>query len=202
MKRGHLLLIAGAAAFVTGIAIAAAWGTAFTGALLSQNTVTKNAVIEPGKSVDQQTNVTSLDRPVSIAISVAPNGQAASTKLREEVTDPRGNIVSRNEFSNTIFTSLSPTSAGVYTLTVTNIGTQPVVINGVLGHLPFIGSNGKPDFSSPGSFDVVMITLGTGLAGAGILMMIGGGVLAFMERNRASQDRSSATGGGVTYGKY
>ena len=201
MKRGYMLLVAGAGVFVAGITIAAVWDTAFAGAFLSQNTVTKNAIIDPGKSIDQQTTVTALDRPVSIAISVAQNGQAGTSSFREEVKDPSGNIVSRNEFTNAIFTTFSPTSAGVYRLTVTNIGTQPAMINGAFGHVPFIGANGKPDFSSPGSFDVVMITVGAGLAGAGVLMMIGGGVLAYMERRSNSQGQSSTTEGGVTYRK-
>ena len=199
MNRGHIVLVAGAVAFIVGIAIAAAGGTAFTGAFLSQNTLTKNAAVDPGRSIDAQTTVTALDKPISVAINVAPAGQAAS--FRAMVIDPSGNVVSKNDFTNSLFTTVEPSTTGVYTLTMTNTGTQAASVNAAFGHLPFMGANGKPDFSAPDSRDIVMLTVGTSLAGAGVLMLIGGGVLTYMERKRSSTYGQSATEGGVTYRK-
>ena len=68
MKRGHVILIAGAALFVAGIVVAAIWAISFGASFLQDNTIVGGTTIGAGQSVDAKTDVNQLDRPISLAI--------------------------------------------------------------------------------------------------------------------------------------
>jgi hypothetical protein len=203
MKRGHVLLMSGAALLAAGITISALWGVSFAGSFLQENTVVAKTTLDATKSVEARTDVNQLDKPLTLAIGIDKSGQQPyPIRLRETVTDPSGKVVSTNEFADSFFTSLKPEATGVYTVTVTNLGTKPVTISGAFGHMPFIGTNGKPDINvMAGGQGLGMIIVGGGLAAAGVLVLIIGGVITAVDGRTKSQNTATAGQGGVTYRK-
>jgi|SRR5581483_4450373 len=203
MKRGYIVLIAAGMLFAVGVAISAVWGVEFAGAFLRDNTIVAKTSIEVGQSVDARTDVSQIDRPISLAIGVDKAGQASSEiKLREIITDPNGKVVSSNEFGDSFFTSFKPEVNGVYTATMSNLGTRPVTISGAFGYMSFIGSDGKPDIDNmmSASRGFGMVFAGMGLIAAAIIALVVGVVVLVVD-NRNRQNTTTPNEGGVTYRK-
>src|SRR5918911_2882359 len=107
MKRGHIILIAGAVLLAAGITIASFWAISFAGSFVINNTLIGKTIIDGGRSVSIQNHVTQLDEPISLTLGIDKTtavGQlqqpsATNTRVRETVTDPSGRVVSTNEFS-------------------------------------------------------------------------------------------------------
>jgi len=207
MKRGHIILIAGAALLVTGIAISAVWGISFASTLVKDNTMIGKTVINSGKSIDAKTDVNNLDRPITLMLGVDRNGQPALpllevSRLKETVTDPSGKIVSDSEFGESFLASFKPEVTGPYTLTITNLGTKPVSISGTFGHVSFIGPDGKPDMNRMmEGGGLGMIVAGGGLATAGVVALIAGAIITAIDSRGKSSASASTSEGGITYRK-
>ncbi len=207
LKRGHIILIVGAALFVAGIVIAAIWAISFGASFVRDNTIVARSSIGAGQSVSAKTDVNQLDRPISLAIAVDKSGQSAPSEIRlkEVVTDPSGKIVSNNEFADGFFTSFKPEIMGTYTVTVLNLGTRPVTVSGTFGYMSFMGPNGSssPDVSKIMSTEGLgVVIIGGGLASAGVIVLIVGAIVTVIDsRKRRESTTSTTTEGGVTYRK-
>ncbi|HEY6756775.1 MAG TPA: hypothetical protein VI037_05240 [Nitrososphaera sp.] len=217
MKRGHIVLISGAVLLVVGIIISAIWAVQFAGSFLRDNTIVAQTSIDAGKSVDSRIDVNQLDRPVSLAIGIDRSGQiqqqqqpqippssssssSSNVRLKEVVTDPNGRVVSSNEFGDSFFTSFKPEVAGVYTVTVTNLGTNPVTVSGAFGYMPFNALGGKPNIDSMlGSGGLGMIIAGGIFAAAGVVTLIVGAIITVIDSRRQSPTTTSE--GGISYRK-
>ena len=219
MKRGYIILISGAVLLVAGIIISAVWAVQFAGSFLRDNTIVAQTSVDAGKSVDTRINVDQLDRPVSLAIGIdqtqlqpttpsqsqqqIPATQSSDIRLKEEVTDPNGRVVSSNEFSNSFFTSFKPEVTGVHTVTISNLGTRTVSVNGAFGYMPFIGPDSKPNFDNMigGGWGLGMIIAGGALAGVGVVTLIIGTIITVVDNRRHSSTTTTTTDGGITYRK-
>jgi hypothetical protein len=206
MKRGHIVLASGAIMLVAGIVISAIWGVSFAGSFLRENTIVAKTIIDAGKSVEAKTNVNQLDRPVSLAIGIDRSGQQqtfSDMRLKETVTDPDGKVVNSNEFGGSFFTSFSPQVAGVYTVTISNIGTKPVSVSGAFGYMSFMGPDGKPNIGAvTGEGELGMIIAGGGLAMAGIITLIVGAIVTAIDSRASKQSGATTTReNGITYRK-
>lgn len=212
MKRGYIVLISGAVLLVAGIVISAIWAVQFAGSFLRDNTLVAQTSIDAGKSVDTRIDVDQLDRPVSLAIGIdqteqppppqIPSSSSSSDiRLKEVVIDPNGRVVSSNEFGDSFFTSFKPEVAGVYTVTVSNLGTRPVSISGAFGYMPFIGLDGKPNIESmTGVGGLGMIIAGGALAAVGVVTLIVGAVITVAD-SRKQTPPTTTSEGGITYRK-
>jgi hypothetical protein len=208
MKRGHIVLISGAVLLVAGIIISAIWAVQFAGSFLRDNTIVPQTSIDAGKSVDTRIDVYQLDRPVSLAIGIDWTEQQQAIpspldiRLKEVVTDPNGRVVSSNEFGDSFFTSFKPEVTGVYTVTVSNVGTRPVSISGAFGYMPFVGHDGKPNIESmTGVGGLGMIIAGGTLASAGVVTLIVGAIITVVDSRKQSPTSTTTTEGGITYRK-
>jgi hypothetical protein len=217
MKRGYIILISGAVLLVAGIIISAVWAVQFAGSFLRDNTIVAQTSVDAGKSVDTRINVDQLDRPVSLAIGIdqtqlqplpsqqqqIPATQSSDIRLKEEVTDPNGRVVSSNEFSNSFFTSFKPEVTGVHTVTISNLGTRTVSVNGAFGYMPFIGPDSKPNFDNMigGGWGLGMIIAGGALAGVGVVTLIIGAIITVVDSRKHSSTTTTTTDGGITYRK-
>jgi hypothetical protein len=217
MKRGYIILISGAVLLVAGIIISAIWAVQFAGSFLRNNTIVAQTSVDAGKSVDTRINVDQLDRPVSLAIGIdqtqlqplpsqqqqTPATQSSDIRLREEVTDPNGRVVSSNEFGNSFFTSFKPEVTGVHTVTISNLGTGTVSVNGAFGYMPFIGPDSKPNFDNMigGGWGLGMIIAGGALAGVGVVTLIIGAIITVVDSRKHSSTTTTTTDGGITYRK-
>ena len=218
MKRGYIILISGAVLLVAGIIISAVWAVQFAGSFLRDNTIVAQTSVDAGKSVDTRINVDQLDRPVSLAIGIdqtqlqpptptpsaqPPATQSSDIRLKEEVTDPNGKVVSSNEFSNSFFTSFKPEVTGVHTVTISNLGTGTVSVSGAFGYMPFIGPDSRPNFDNMigGGWGLGMIIAGGALAGVGVVTLIIGAIITVVDSRRHSSTTTTTTDGGITYRK-
>ena len=213
MKRGYVTLISGAVLLVIGIVISAIWGVSFANSFMANNTIVAKTIINAGQSVSAKTDVTQLERPISLAVGIDRTGQQQASsspldaRLRETITDPNGKVVSSNEFRDSFFTSFKPEITGVYIVTVSNLDTKPISIGGAFGQMPFVGTNGKPDINAmmTGGGGLNMIILGGGLATVGIIVLIAGGIITVIDsrRSKSSNATSSSTtsSNGITYRK-
>ena len=220
------MLIAGAVLLVAGITISAVWGVSFAGSFVTSfvrdNTLVAKTTINAGQSVSAQNQVSQLDRPISLTVGIDRTATLpASTtttntitnnniRLRETITDPNGKVVSSNEFGNGFVTSFKPEVAGVYTVTITNLGTIPVSISGTFGYLPFIGNNGNPvDINTmmgggaAGQQGLGMIIAGGAMAATGVVILIVGAIVTVADsRAKPSTSTNTTTSeGGITYRK-
>jgi uncharacterized membrane protein len=158
--------------------------------------------IEPGSSVEAATTqVTDISKPITVAIHIqrlgeigeADEGDGLGQRLQEQlqqqlqlpreqrqarlienVIDPSGTVVSNNEFSANLFTTLEPQNTGEYTLNITNAGARNVTIDGIFGHVPLLtaASSFVEGGERPQLFDISLSTFSLVIAG-GILMAIG-----------------------------
>lgn len=209
------MLASGAVLLVAGIVISAIWGVSFAGSFLRENTIVAKTIIDAGKSVNAKTDVNRLDGPISLAIGIDGPGQQQQTfsdiRLKETVTDPNGKVVNSNEFGGPFFTSFNPQVAGVYTITISNIGTKPVSISGAFGYMSFVGPDGKPkiDATAVGGGGeeregLGMIIAGGGLVAAGIIALVVGAIITAIDGRANKQNQSGATTtseNGITYRK-
>ncbi|SRR5579885_2048430 len=206
MKRGHAILIGGAILLVAGIAVAAVWGISFAGSFLSNNTIVGRTTIYPGQSISAKTDVSQLDKQIALTVGVERvNGQIPiNVQLKETITDPNGNIVSSNQFTDSYITSIKPQVTGAYTVTLTNIGSTPVSVGGTFGYFPMIGANGQPDTNAMmmNGQGVGIIITGGLMAFAGVITLIVGGIITVADsRRHSSTESTSSTQGGITYRK-
>jgi hypothetical protein len=203
LKRGHIILIGGAVLLVTGIAIAAVWGVSFASSFVANNTIIVGTPIQPSRSVEARTDVNTLDRPLSLAIRIERQQQSPldNIRLKETISDPNGKIVSSSEFQESFFTTIKPTATGTYTVTVSNFGTKPVTISGTFGYMPFVTAEGKPNLDEMTPVGgLSMIIVGGGLAAAGIVTLIVGGIITVLD-GRKTQGTATTSEGGITYRK-
>ncbi len=143
-----------------------------------------------------------INRPVSLAIGIDRTGiqqplpspsQIPPTSspdiiLKEEVKDPNGRVVSRNEFGDSFFTTFSPEVTGDYTITVSNLGIRPVTVSGAFGYMPFIGSDGNLPFGSimGGEWGLGMIIAGGALASIGVVTLVVGAIITIADSRKQS----------------
>jgi uncharacterized membrane protein len=191
--------------------------------------------IEPGSSVEAATTqVTDISKPITEAIHIqrlggreeADEGDGVGQRLQERlqqqlqlpreqrearlnatVIDPSGTIVSNNEFSANLFTTLQPQNTGEYTLNITNAGARNATIYGVFGHVPLLAaaSSFVESGERPQLFDISLSTFSLVIAG-GILMAIGfitiiaGTMIVILDGRKGRKQKSGGSGAAETEG--
>jgi hypothetical protein len=159
LREYNIILIIGGALFVAGIIVAAIWAIPFASTLLRENILINQVSIDPGRSVEETTQVIDVSRPITVAIHVGRPEEAgppeeeedgeqqqvsqreqAVLRLIETVKDPSGAIMSTKEFSTDLFTTFRPQNIGNYTLNISNAGPRQVTIDATFGYMPFMTS--------------------------------------------------------------
>lgn len=191
MKRGHIILSAGAALLVAGLVIALVWGISYASSVYANNTVIANTPIQPGASVSAKKNVNALDKPIYLTVGLGGQQQLSiDIHLKQVTTDPSGKIVSTSEFQKVYTTTINPTTTGTYTVMVSNLGTAPVTVAGTFGYIPWVGTEGNPTASNSNPAEGLgVVFVGGGLATAGVVTLIVGGIVTALDRRKVSQPR-------------
>lgn len=118
------------------------------------------------------------------------------------MTDPNGRVVSSSEFQESFSTTIRPEVTRVYTVTISNLGAEPVTIGGAFGHVPFLGADRQPDVDDlMSSGGLGTIIAGVGLAAAGIVMLIIGAIVTVIDGRRRHGTTTTTSEGGITYRK-
>ncbi|HYY50600.1 MAG TPA: hypothetical protein VE643_06985, partial [Nitrososphaeraceae archaeon] len=182
-------MIIGAALLISGIVISALWAGSFAARFVSENTVLSGIAIRPAALVSTTFEVTDTSKSVSLAIHVEPSnnninpgtgqGQILNNTLRETVTNPNGRVTTSNEFTKQFFTTFKPDIIGKYTITIDNLGNNPLSIGIIVGNLPFVGANNQFNIDFFGG-----IIAGIFLTIAGIIILIAGVIIFALDRRR------------------
>jgi uncharacterized RDD family membrane protein YckC len=193
LQKGYIILIIGTALLISGIIISALWAGSFAGTFIRENTILGGVSIRPAASVNTSIQVMDTSRPVSLAIHVERNngdtlstnttgegrGQISNNTLRETVRNPNGFIMTSNEFTKQFLTTFKPDIAGKYTITVYNLGNNPVSIGVLVGNLPFVGTNDHVNINFLGG-----IIAGVFLIITGIIVLIAGVIVLALDKRR------------------
>ena len=181
LKRGHIVLLVGAALVVIGISLTAAYGIGIAGVILNESIILSDILVVPSNSVNYTLDITNTERPVSIALHVEAINSTDNPVVEQTVINPHGFIVNNNEFGedgqSDIFTSLRPEIDGVYTLSLHNLGTDQVKIGGIFGYLPITENSGEINLST-----VTGLLAGAWVFVIGIGTLVGGTVITVLDR--------------------
>jgi hypothetical protein len=180
LKRGYIILIVGGILLVTGLVLSLFTVGSFAGQFMRENVVLSKTIVSPSEPVNVMLQVNDTSRPVSVALH-SSEIESTNILLRESIQDPSGRIVYTNEFSETFFTTFKPNMTGEYTLLISNLGSNPVNIDGVFGFIPFTGDGGDEQaiLNSLNS-----IVTGVILFIIGIIALIVGIIIAIIDRRR------------------
>jgi hypothetical protein len=177
LKRGHYVLIAGAALFVIGIAVLVAWALPVAEQIQQDSAFLQGEQVNPGESESLPLEVTDTSRPLSVAV----NSANADARLQAILATPDGQTAINSTFSENTFLSADPTIAGTYRLNITNVGETGTSVDVVFGHLPGVEEGNGVAFEA---FSGALA--GFGIIIAGIAVMIAGGVILVVDRRKHS----------------
>jgi hypothetical protein len=208
MERGHIILIAGAAMLIAGIAVAAISGVSFASRFVSDNTIVGRTTIGPGQSVSAKTDVSEMSKTLTLTVGLDGSGtqqpSPQEVRLKETITDPQDRVVNSNEFGDSYVTTIRPQSTGAYTVAITNLGSKAVTVAGTFGYFPIIGPDGKPDLNALFGTGQQQQGLGIIIAGgvaavAGVIVLIVGGVITVADGQSQRGTSTTTSEGGITY---
>jgi hypothetical protein len=185
MQRGYIVLVVGAALLISGIVVSTLWTVPFAGKILREDTILGRTSIRPNGSVNAFTQVIDTSQPVSLVIhvgaSTAANGEQIipNNNLKETVRNPNGITMTSNNFTKQFFTTFKPDITGKYTVTVYNLGNNPVSVGVLVGNLPFVGANNQVNLNPLSG-----IIVGVILSIVGIIVLIAGIIVLIFDRRR------------------
>jgi hypothetical protein len=180
MQRGYLILIIGGALLASGIVISVIWAGSLGGRNILQNTILNGVSIYPSGTATAVTQVNDVSRPLSLVISIEPNHNTeANPTLRETLRNPKGEVISTNQFTKQFLITIKPDVIGRYTLSIDNLGGSLVSVGILFGNLPFVGQNNQLNLNLFGG----LVTGGI-LAVVGIIALIAGLVVLIVDRRR------------------
>jgi hypothetical protein len=189
LKRGYMILIAGASLFVVGISLTVVYGLGVANTFLDGTTIIDNIKIGSSQSVNQTLEVESVKRPVSVALHMEsdanPNlGTSGQPTLEQLVVNPDGEVVNKNQLSeNTqsdLLTTFMPDTEGLYTLTLSNLGTESVRVGGFFGFLPISGEDGQVNMNA-----ITGVAAGVIIFIIGAITLVAGTVVTILDRRRS-----------------
>jgi hypothetical protein len=175
LKRGHYLVIGGAAAFVIGIAVVAAWALPLAEQIQKEAVLTQQEQLNAGESRTLSLDLTDTSKPLSIFISSTD----ATMPITIVVTSPEGKKLLDSNVTGNRVMSTDPTMAGTYVLRITNAGQAATSINAVFGRFPGIGENNQVNFEA---FSGVLA--GVGIIITGIIVMIAGVAITIIDSRK------------------
>lgn len=186
LKRGYLILIAGAALIVIGLVLTASYGMSFVTMSLSENIILADVSINPSESINHTLEITETERSVSLALHIESESldeTPSEPSVEQIVIDPDGMTVDENQIGRDgqidLLTSFQPETAGIYTLTLTNQGRDQVKVQGIFGYLPITGDDGEVDLAP---FTGVLAGATTFIIG--IVTLVAGTIFTIIDRRR------------------
>jgi len=194
LKRGYIILIAGGSLFAIGIALTFAYSIGMASTLRDETTVLDNVEIEPSESVNHTLEIDTIDRPVSVVLhmesgvdsNIDTSNQSPSQRptVEQLVVSPDGLVINKNQLSehtqSDLLTTFKPETEGIYTLTLSNLGTERVAVEGLFGFLPISVENGQVNLDA-----VMGVAAGAIIFIIGAIILIAGTIIAILDRKRS-----------------
>jgi hypothetical protein len=182
MKRGYIILFSGVACFTIGVAIFVVFAElrAATDPFMQDNTVL-NSTIGPNQSLKISSRGTNTQSNFSVIVDAKPS----DIIFRSEIRDPKGKIVSSNEFRDQFFDSFKPEYVGEYLTTVTNKGIVSANIDAIFNQVPMISENDESRLNL-----LKGILTGIILVIMGLPIIVGGGVVLIIDKRKSRRASS------------
>jgi hypothetical protein len=179
LKRGYIILLVGAALVIVGISVTAAYGIGIASIILNESIILSDVLIDSSRTVNRTLDISSTERPISIAVHVETNTSPNNPVVEQTIISPEGFVVNKNELGgqNDLFTSFKPEIEGIYTLSLHNLGTDQVKIEGIFGYLPITENSGEINSSA-----VTGLLAGAWVFVIGIGILVGGTVITVVDR--------------------
>lgn len=176
MKRGHYVIIGGAALFVIGIAVIVAWALPIAAQIQKETALLQGSALGAGQSEQLSLEVTDTSRPLSVLAASTDT----SVPIAIVVTSPDDDTLLDFNFTENTVTSVQPTVPGSYSLNVTNLGQAETTVDVVFGRVPGVEEDNQVAFETFGG-----VFTGLGIIIAGIIVMIAGVAIVIVDRRRA-----------------
>jgi hypothetical protein len=151
--------------------------------LLDETIVLDNVEIEPSESVNHTLEIDTIDRPVSVAIHMESDVDDTSNQspsqrptLEQLVVSPDGMVINKNQLSD-LLTTFKPETGGMYTLTLSNLGTERVTVEGLFGFLPISVEYGQVNLDA-----VMGVAAGAIIFIIGAITLIAGTIIPILDR--------------------
>lgn len=176
LQRGYKLLIIGGGALVAGIILTMVIFMTFK--QTSFNINTGFDTVSPGKSILKTSDVNSGEK-MAIGISSKPSDIPINLQIIERPSLAK--MLDIN-FTGSLFNSFIPNRDGKATILITNLGSQEVGINTFFGNSNFFDASGHPKI-----FLGAAALAGVALSFAGVIILIIGGIILFIDRKRAKR---------------
>ena len=176
MQRGYKILIIGAAALTVGIILTLTIFAVFKQTSFNINTGIDT--VSPDKSIFKTLDVNRGEK-MAIGISSKPSDIPMNLQIIER--PGLAKILDVN-FTGSSFNSFIPNRDGEDTIMITNLGSKEVSANTVLGNSDFFDSSGQPKI-----FLGAAALSGVFLSFAGVVILIIGGIILFIDRRRAKK---------------
>ena len=202
LQRGYIILIIGAGLLISGIVISALWAGSFARSFLRQGIILNDIALAPSGSASNTIRVTDISHPIALQVHFeshsetssgsssisSQNRQSSSTSnnisLREVVKDPVGKTVSQNTFSKQFLTTFKAPTQGIYTLTISNLGSNPVKVGALFGPATFVNENNEINFNLFGG-----VIAGIALIIIGIIALIAGLIIIILDRRKGRRGK-------------
>lgn len=175
MKRGHYVIIGGAALFVIGIAVIVAWALPIADQIQKETVFLQGSALGAGQSEQLSLEVTDTSRPLSVFAASTD----ASVPVAIVVASPDGETLLDFNFTENTVMSAQPVVPGTYSLSVTNQGQSETAVDVVFGRFPGVEEDNQVVFEAFGG-----VLAGTGIIIAGVIVMISGVAIVLADRRR------------------
>ena len=172
LKRSYIVLLIGVGALVAGSVVSGVNSSVLATDFLTNNMIINKATIEPGKQYE-----TEIMSNNGGSVSVLIRGQPFNAQMQASIEDSKGAVVWKDTFNGDYISNFNAKKSETYNFVITNIDKSSVTVDAIIGNVPFLGIDNN---SKTGTVGGVLAGLGIGIIG--IIILIVGGVLFFVDR--------------------
>ncbi len=173
LKRSYILLLVGVGTLVAGSVVLGVNSSVLAADFITNNLVIKKATIAP----DEQ-YMTEIISQEGGSVSVLIRGQPYETPIQASIVDKDGTVVWKDSFNGDYISNFDAKKGQTYSIVIKNTDTKAeVTVDAVIGNIPFLGIGNNPELANVGG-----TLAGLGVGFIGIILLIVGGVLFFVDR--------------------
>ncbi len=173
LKRSYILLLVGVGILVAGSVVLGVNSSVLATDFITNNLVIKKATIAPGEQY-----MTEMSSREGGSVSVLIRGQPYETPIQVSIADKDGAVVWKDSFNGDYISNFDAKKGQTYSIVVKNTDTEvEVTVDAIIGNIPFLGIGNNPELANVGG---TLAGLGVGIIG--IIILIVGGVLFFVDR--------------------
>lgn len=174
LKRSYIVLLVGVGTLVAGSVVLGVNSSVLATDFLTNNMVIKKATIAPGEQF--KTDMTSQ---YGGTLSVLMRGQPFDHQIQASIMDEDGKAVWKNTFNGDHISNFNAIQGKTYQIVIKNADKTDVTVDAIVGNVPFMGISNDSNLPN-----VAGTLAGLGVGIVGILILIVGGVLFFVDRER------------------